>query len=413
MAKDDAPHSLMSPAEMKPLLMLSKRDPVSAVIGLTKSKDGVVFLAKKVKPRKLVAQMKKHAAEAKMELDVASLRFGRATVDAEADSSLVTFTVNKEAAGTMRPKLLVHLKKAGFGKCEIVVDASLETESDEDELHAPGMAPPGGHPDPAGMSADAPAGEAAEAGTSSPPSAAAPTAANEAAGAQHPAVAPADATPASAGDAPALDRAALTQRITDLVKRMMDAMAANPAGADAMRTAALSAQAGLKSGDLGAAAASADALERLLGGTPGSPPAAGPAGARPAHSAVFDKAQAAWIATRQRVQGEFDKLFAEISNVYDGHDIVGELEKTFHARVSPTMGQLDQSLAAKLQELGGNSDPSTHRKLVQEAQGIIAQYEAYVAGDAVLSQLDANPFTPISAQKTLNASLATLAKAVH
>ena len=88
-------------------------------------------------------------------------------------------------------------------------------------------------------------------------------------------------------------------------------------------------------------------------------------------------------------------------------------EKTFHARVSPTMGQLDQSLAAKLQELGGNSDPSTHRKLVQEAQGIIAQYEAYVAGDAVLSQLDANPFTPISAQKTLNASLATLAKAVH
>ena len=134
MAKDDAPHSLMSPAEMKPLLMLSKRDPVSAVIGLTKSKDGVVFLAKKVKPRKLVAQMKKHAAEAKMELDVASLRFGRATVDAEADSSLVTFTVNKEAAGTMRPKLLVHLKKAGFGKCEIVVDASLETESDEDEF---------------------------------------------------------------------------------------------------------------------------------------------------------------------------------------------------------------------------------------------------------------------------------------
>ncbi len=144
MAKEDASGSLMSPAEMKPLLMPSKRDPVSVVIGLTKAKDGVVFLAKKVRPRKLLAQTKKRAADAKLELEMTSLRFGWAAVDTAVDSTLVTFTVNKDAAGALRPKLLVHLKKAGFAKCEIVVDPLLETEPDGDELNADGVLPSDG-----------------------------------------------------------------------------------------------------------------------------------------------------------------------------------------------------------------------------------------------------------------------------
>jgi len=64
------------------------------------------------------------------------------------------------------------------------------------------------------------------------------------------------------------DRAALTRRITDLVRRMMGAIAANPPGADAMRTAALAVQAGLKAGDLAAAGRSANTLERLLASGP-------------------------------------------------------------------------------------------------------------------------------------------------
>ena len=114
MSAPEGSGSLMSPAEMKPLLLLSKREPVSAVIGMTKGKDGVVFLAKKVKPRKLVAQVKKQAADAKIELDMTSLRFGRATVDSAVDSALVTFTVNKDAAGALGQKLLPQLKKSGF-----------------------------------------------------------------------------------------------------------------------------------------------------------------------------------------------------------------------------------------------------------------------------------------------------------
>lgn len=422
MAKEDASGSLMSPAEMKPLLLLSKRDPVSAVIGLTKAKDGVVFLAKKVRPRKLMAQMKKRAADARLDLEMTSLRFGRAAVDTAVDSALVTFTVNKEAAGALRPKLLVQLKKAGFAKCEIVVDPSLETEPDEDELHADGVTPGGGTAPAAAagagaaVAANAPAaadgGRPAAASPSGGEASAGQASARDAAGAA--AGGPAGAAGTAGQPAAEPDRAALARRITDLVKRMMGVIPANPPGADAMRTAALAAQAGLKAGDLAAAGRSADTLERLLASGPPATAPGGPAGAaRPANSAVFDKARMAWVATRQKVQSEFDKLFAEISSVYRGHGVIADLETTFHARFSPVMEQLDQSLSGKLQEIGANPDPGAHARLVQEAQQVIAQYETYIAGEVLFSQLDRNPFTPLAVQKTLTVSLAALAKAVH
>lgn len=416
MAKEDSSGSLMSPAEMKPLLMLSKRDPVSTVIGLTKAKDGVVFLAKKVRPRKLMAQMKKRAADAKLELEMTSLRFGRAAVDTAVDSALVTFTVNKDAAGALRPKLLVQLKKAGFAKCEIVVDPSLETEPDEDDPHAGGTVPgdgaaPAADAGAAAVAAAAPPGAPAAAVASQPPAAGVP--AGEAS-ARDAADGPASAAGAAGQPEAEPDRAALTRRITGLVKRMMGVIPANPPGADAMRTAALAAQAGLKGGDLAAAGRSADTLERLLAsGSPATPPGGSDGAARPANSAVFDKASMAWSATRQKVRGEFDKLFAEISGVYRGHGVIAELEKTFHAKVSPVMDQLDRSLSGKLQEIGANPDPGAHSRLVQEVQQIIAQYETYVAGETMLSQLDRNPFTEIAVQRTLTVSLTALAKAVH
>ena len=405
MSAPEGSGSLMSPAEMKPLLLLSKREPVSAVIGLTKGKDGLVLLDKRVKPRKLVAQLKKKAADAKIELDMTSVRFGRATVDTAVDSALVTFTVNKDAAGALKPKLLMHLKKAGFSKCEIIVDASLENEDDNDAMAAhDGM--------PAGAASPLPEGhEGAGAQAAAPPPAspAMPAAAPLAGATGTPAgVAQPGATadPSTLHAAEHPDRAELMRRITDEVKRMMPLIAANPPGADAMRTAALAAQTALKSGDLDAAAHAADTLDRLLA-------ASSAAGAKPANPAVYDKAQAAWVATRAKVQGEFDKLFAEISAVYDGHSVVAELEKSFHDQVQPAMTQLDHNLSDKLRELSANPDPASHPRLVQEAQQIIVSYEQYIAGEKLLSQLDQNPFVPLAAQKTLVASLATLAKAVH
>jgi hypothetical protein len=61
---------IMSPAEMKPLLTKSKQGPVSCAIGLTKSKEGIILLDIKLKPKQLLAELKKKAAKLKLELDV-------------------------------------------------------------------------------------------------------------------------------------------------------------------------------------------------------------------------------------------------------------------------------------------------------------------------------------------------------
>ncbi len=81
MAKPDEAQTIMTPGELKPLLMLSKREPVNCAIGLSKDKHGIILLDKKAKPRKVVALLKKAATGKKIELDMASIRFGTAAVD--------------------------------------------------------------------------------------------------------------------------------------------------------------------------------------------------------------------------------------------------------------------------------------------------------------------------------------------
>jgi hypothetical protein len=135
-----ATDAIMSPAEMKPLLILSKREPVSAVVGMTKDHDGVILLSKRIKPKKLLAQLKADARKAKVDLDLTSLRFGKAEVDTDVDSGLVKFTINKDSPGALRMKLLELVKRVPLAKVEIDVDAKIEDEPEDDDA-PPATAP--------------------------------------------------------------------------------------------------------------------------------------------------------------------------------------------------------------------------------------------------------------------------------
>ena len=362
-AKGEA-EPLMSPQLMKSLLMLSKKEPVSCAIGLSKDKTGLILLDKKAKPQKLVALLKKKASASSIEVDTGSIRFGHAMVDTDEDSQLVQFVVNKDASGATRPKVLELLKKAGFGKCEIRVDAGLEDEPAGDDT------------------SEEDAGEARPA---------------------------APEAPAAAGNSGAAEAA---QRLTGLVKRMIGALGSNPAGADAMKTAAKTAQAALKAGDVAAATGETDTLERLLNAMPAAPGAGPAASGPPPGSPVFTKARATWVATRRKVESELDKLHAELQAIYKGHGVVADLEKTFRSKVEPMMEKFDESLAHKLDEVAQNADAAAHAKLVEDVKGIIGRYEAFLGSDPLIRKLDDNPFVPLSIEKTLTASLTALAKVV-
>ena len=131
--KEPASDKIMTAAKMKPLLALSKREPVQAAVGLTADGDGVVLLDKKLKPKKVLAMLKAEAAKAKIQLQPSTLRFGKAEVDPEYDPGMVRFFVNKEAPGNMRAKLVVVFKQAAYSKVEFNVDPSFEEEPEDEQ----------------------------------------------------------------------------------------------------------------------------------------------------------------------------------------------------------------------------------------------------------------------------------------
>jgi hypothetical protein len=181
------------------------------------------------------------------------------------------------------------------------------------------------------------------------------------------------------------------------------------------------AQAGLKSGDLETASAHVDTLHAMLDGT-GAPadPAAAPAGngaaaplAGNGAAATYAKSRLVWLAARKKVDGDIGKLHDEFMAVFKDHSKADDLGTAFRSRVGSVMDKLDENLAHKLDEIANNTDPAQHAKLVQEAQGLLQGYEAYLANEPLIATLDSNPFTPLAIQKTMTATLAALGKALR
>src|SRR4029077_14891984 len=91
------------------------------------------------KPKQVLAMLKAEAGKAKLQLNNASMRFGRAEVDPDYDPGMVRFFVNKETTGVIRVKLVEVVKRVPYQKVEINVDPTLEEElEDETEGHDPG-----------------------------------------------------------------------------------------------------------------------------------------------------------------------------------------------------------------------------------------------------------------------------------
>jgi hypothetical protein len=361
----------MDKQDMKRLLMKSKKEPVNCAIGQGADPSVALLLLDKVKaPKAVEKELAKQIPEAK------NTRFGTAVVDVDEDPKLVLFYVNKPTAGIAK-KLVKTLKGTGFSKVKILLeDGSAVEDGAADEGDAP--------PQPGQPQAD-------------PAQASAPAAAAE----PHPAAPPA-APPAAA------DPGALPRMLTDLVKRLAQADASRQTG---LKGLALEAQARLKAGDPAGASAAIEQLRAALDEIGPASPATGGAPA-PAAAAAYAKARVAWLATRQKLETDIGKLQTVFASAFKDHAMSADLSAAFQSRVEKVLVQLDSELAHKLDAVAKAADPAQHAKLVGEARQIMQRYETYVAGDPTLAELDANPFVPLSIQKTLITTLSVLSKAI-
>lgn len=372
------PDDIMSASEMKPILTKSKQEPVSVAFCQTEGKEGVILLSVKKSPQKVKAALIAEAKKINLKLENSSIRFGTAEVDTEVDASLVLFTINRDPPGGIEAKLKNQLKGSGCTKVDFKVDAALDAAPDEDAA--------------ADEQESAPS-EAEEATSAAPP----------------PPPGPPPAPPPPQAQKTGPDAGALAKQLAALVPQIATVAGTDKQQLTILNGLAAAAATALKGGNLDLATTSIADLKRAL--------AAAVAPANPAQSAAgpvaYGKARLAWLAARNRMVADIEKLRGAIVATYQADGIAGDLASAFQTRVAPVMATLDEELADKLDEAINATDPVARGKLVDEAKSLIDKYSKYIAGEQLIADLDNNPFVPLAIQQVVGGTLAALSKAVH
>ncbi len=211
------------------------------------------------------------------------------------------------------------------------------------------------------------------------------------------------------------DAAALKARLTTLVQSMPKVLEAHPVLKDGLLRLAKDAQLMLGTNNFKTASARIEEFAAELAAAAKMPGAGTEAAAHAGTTGAvaYAKSRLAWIATRKKVEADVEKLRAALMDAYKDEDIVPELDKRFRDVTSPIMLQLDESLADTLDEATNATDPAQRAQKVADARAIIGRYQAFLAGDKVIAQLDENPLVPVAIAATLNATLTSLSGAIR
>jgi hypothetical protein len=366
----------MKPQEMKSLLAKSKKEPVNCAFAQAGAPGLALLMLDRIKqPKALEQELLKRFPDAKNE------RRGSAFVDIEENPKLVKFTVNKAASGMAR-RLVKTLKGTGFNKAVVMLEDGTEVENygEEDTVDA---------------------ALAGAAGAASVPDAPPPDAPADSSVPDAP---PVDASVA----AQAIDASALRRDLGGLIVRIQ--AVTDPARKATLGALAAAANAALKANDLAATAAGIAKLREAVDG----PQAAAPVKPVPGGGAVvYAKSRLAWLATRQKVQGEIEKLRGQLVTAFPGLNLEAQLDAEYTQFVAPVLSELDESLADKLDEAGNAADPAIRSPRVAEAKAIMQRYTSFLSSTPVIAALDENPFVPLAIRPTLSAALTTLAAAVR
>ena len=203
---------------------------------------------------------------------------------------------------------------------------------------------------------------------------------------------------------PIMGVAILKPTLAALIGRI--ALVADPARKTLLAQLAAAAKAQYEADDF---AATEEAIAKLRAALEApAPGTAAPVGIKVAYA----KSRLAWIAARQKVESEIEKLRGQLNAAFANDDRFTGIDAAYTQFVSPLLAALDERLADKLDEATNAVDPAVRAKLVDEARAIVREYESYLAGAPVITALDSNPIAPLVIGQTLSVTLTTLGKVV-
>lgn len=402
MAKvNDSSGAGMAKPELRKHIIMARRKPLHIAFAMGGDGHAIVVMDRRKPPRAIEKQIKEQASDSR------NHRFGLVRFD-EDEPSIARIVVNKPSAGMAR-KLVLALKGTGVRQIELVMEDgtpvdSARNEDDEDDEDNDGTAAG------TGTAQDDDAGQD-DGETGMPDDGADPS----------------DDAPMQA----APDAKALTRDLAQAIKRMMAVIGANPSLKSGLVELATDAQASLKRGDLQQAAAGIAVIGQALdsadqpsaeGAKPArddrrpSPAQPVPAGT-PAHGKAavqrYRKSRQVWVATRKKVDAELEKLSGKIQGFDHGGKFGNDIAATFLKTIDPVLSTLDDSLAGLLEQAENAEDQAEADQALEQARTTIGLYQDFAASNPIIKQLDGNPFMPMTIGKTISASLAALASAIH
>ena len=105
---------------------------------------------------------------------------------------------------------------------------------------------------------------------------------------------------------------------------------------------------------------------------------------------------------------EYDRLRAALVDAYKADNLSGEIESRFKAKIGPVLQTLNGNLSAKLAEAAKAPDAAVRGDRVKEARDLLKTYKAYAGSEALLADLDDNPFAPLKVRETVLRTLTAL-----
>lgn len=195
------------------------------------------------------------------------------------------------------------------------------------------------------------------------------------------------------------------------LEALMPALKSGHPSAEAARLKASEAGALSRKREWEAAHRLLDEAEELLAAPVSSEPPANTGKPTIAPAIVYTQTRLAWGATRKKIQGELQKLEKAILDAYKSHAVLPEVAKGVR-KLDQVLAVFDESLNDALDAALNAADPAVKQRHHDEARDIIAKYQRFLKSDAMVQELDANPFVPIAVQSTLTSTLAVLASKI-
>lgn len=342
----------MEKAQLKQLLLRSKKDPVNCAMGKGAGANGVFLRLDKIK------QARKISNELKDEFgDIKDLRWGTAFVDTDVNPKLVEFRINKPAQG-LGKRLIKVVRLVGFSKVRFVFEDGSEAEEEADEEE------------------------------------------DESAG-------------APVQEAPQLDAAALKERLTALVRLIPQALTKEPARKGEFLGLAKQGQTQIESGDLSAALKTIEDLDFALQAVADTKVDVAADTKANAGAVAYGKSRLAWIAVHRQVTSDVEKLRAAIEDEYSDAPQGREISTKYKQVVDPLLSRLDDELADYLDDAANASDPEKRVELIEKARAKIKDYQGVIETETFFKELDGNPFVPLTTTAMLTKTLATLSAALR